>query len=52
MSGAYTLDVICSTAFGLDVDSQNDPENTIIKNVKEILNISIRNPKMIIMCKC
>lgn len=36
--GGYTLDVICSTEFGLDVNAQTDPDNPFIKYMKRIIN--------------
>jgi len=42
--GAYTMDVIASTAFGIEIDSHNDPNNQFVQNSKEIFNarLSIR----------
>ncbi|KAK3101165.1 hypothetical protein FSP39_001444 [Pinctada imbricata] len=36
--GGFTLDVISSTAFGLEVDSLNNPDNPFIKHVQEIFS--------------
>ncbi|KAK3090780.1 hypothetical protein FSP39_014559 [Pinctada imbricata] len=33
--GCFTLDVIASTAFGIDVDSQKDTENEFVKQAKK-----------------
>uniref|UniRef100_A0A8W8NTJ0 Cytochrome P450 3A24 n=1 Tax=Magallana gigas TaxID=29159 RepID=A0A8W8NTJ0_MAGGI len=38
--GAYTLDVIASTCFGMDIDSQKNPDNDFVKYTKKFLNIS------------
>lgn len=38
--GAYTLDVIASTGFGMDIDSQKNPDNDFVKYTKKFLNIS------------
>ena len=38
--GSYTMDVIASTAFGLDVQSQQDPNNQFVKMGKKILDFS------------
>ncbi|GFX25012.1 cytochrome P450 3A8 [Trichonephila clavipes] len=32
--GAFTMDVIASSAFGTKIDSHNDPENEFVKNVR------------------
>lgn len=34
--GGFTLDAISATAFGLEVDSINNPDGSFIKNIKEI----------------
>lgn len=38
--GAYTLDVIASTGFGMDIDSQKNPDNDFVKYTKKFLNIT------------
>ncbi|XP_048243850.1 cytochrome P450 3A8-like [Haliotis rufescens] len=30
LTGAYTMDTICSTAFGIEIDSKNDPNNAFV----------------------
>nr|AAB66556.1 cytochrome P450 30 [Mercenaria mercenaria] len=45
----YTLDVICSTGFGLDVDAQKDPDNLIIRYAREFLEFrGLRNPLFLV----
>lgn len=34
--GGFTLDAISATAFGLEVDSINNPDGSFIKNIKGI----------------
>lgn len=36
--GALTLDVICSSAFGIEVNSQQNPEDDFMKNVRKVFN--------------
>ncbi|XP_048759592.2 cytochrome P450 3A9-like [Ostrea edulis] len=36
--GRYTMDVIASLGFGMDTDSQTNPENTFVKYAKELFN--------------
>ncbi|GFT13412.1 cytochrome P450 3A28 [Nephila pilipes] len=36
MFGAFTMDVIAKVAFGTQVNSHNDPENTFVKHAKQI----------------
>nr|XP_034315680.1 cytochrome P450 3A21-like isoform X1 [Crassostrea gigas] len=38
--GAYTLDVVASTGFRMDIDSQKNPDNDFVKNTKKFVNIS------------
>ncbi|XP_050410605.1 cytochrome P450 3A6 [Patella vulgata] len=45
---SFTLDVICSVAFGIDIDSQNDPNNPYVRNALKAINISFRSPVMIL----
>lgn len=35
--GGYTMDVIASTSFGIEVDSQNDPNNPFVKNAMKTI---------------
>lgn len=44
VSSSLALDVICATAFGLDVDSQNDPNNQLLMTLKSISNVSLISP--------
>eukprot|EP00105_Crassostrea_gigas_P040033 XP_019924181.1 PREDICTED: cytochrome P450 3A4 [Crassostrea gigas] len=48
--GAYTLDVIASTGFGMDIDSQKNPDNDFVKYTKKFLNISF-TPILILIRK-
>ena len=46
------MDVICSTGFGLDVNSQRDPHNPFVKHAKAFLEVDVgRNPLFILSCK-
>ena len=48
----YTMDVICSTGFGVDVNSQRDPDNPFIKYAKEFFEIDVgKNPIFLLACK-
>jgi len=35
------MDVIASTAFGIEIDSHNDPNNQFVQNCREIFKFSI-----------
>ena len=46
------MDVMCSTGFGLDVNSQRDPNNQFVEQAKAFLDIGVSgNPIMILSCK-
>ncbi|XP_019488936.1 PREDICTED: cytochrome P450 3A24-like [Hipposideros armiger] len=42
--GAYSMDVITSTSFGVNIDSLNNPQDPFVKNIKKLLNFNIFNP--------
>ncbi|KAL3842936.1 hypothetical protein ACJMK2_020909 [Sinanodonta woodiana] len=46
--GAFTMDAICSTGFGLQVDSQSNPDDPFIQNAKKALNMKLRNVKFLL----
>ena len=45
------MDVIASAAFGLDVNSQRDPNNQFVKNAKLLFNSPIAAAFRIILSK-
>ena len=46
---ALTLDVVCSSAFGIEVNSQQNPEDPFVINVKKVFSFSIgSNPFFIL----
>jgi len=42
------MDVIASTAFGIEIDSHNDPSNQFVQNSKEIFKFSFASPRAVI----
>ncbi|XP_060696804.1 cytochrome P450 3A21-like [Hemiscyllium ocellatum] len=46
--GAFSVDVITSTAFSVDVDSISNPNDPFVKNAKELINFSLFDLSMII----
>ncbi|XP_028633854.1 cytochrome P450 3A13-like isoform X2 [Grammomys surdaster] len=42
--GAYSLDVIISTSFGVNVDSLNNPQNPFLNNIRKLFKLSFFNP--------
>ena len=49
--GSYSLDVISSCCFGMDINSLSDPNNEFLKNLQKIFSSGTRNPKFILLCK-
>ncbi|XP_033751625.1 cytochrome P450 3A8-like [Pecten maximus] len=45
----YTMDVISSTAFGIQVDSQENPDDLYVMHAKKMFDVSQANPWMIIV---
>jgi cytochrome P450 family 3 subfamily A len=50
--GAYTMDVIASTAFSLQIDSHNDPNNQFVRMSNKLFNFSFADPKVAIFLFC
>ncbi|KAK3587375.1 hypothetical protein CHS0354_028747 [Potamilus streckersoni] len=46
--GAFTMDAICCTGFGLQVESQSNPDDPFVKNAKKALNMRLRNVKFLL----
>ncbi|XP_051017154.1 cytochrome P450 3A2-like [Acomys russatus] len=42
--GAYSMDVITSTSFGVKVDSLNNPQDPFVKNTRKLLALDFFNP--------
>ncbi|XP_033751860.1 cytochrome P450 3A29-like isoform X2 [Pecten maximus] len=47
--GAYAMDVICSTAFGIQVDSQQNPNDDFITNAKKFLILKFTSPILLVL---
>jgi len=39
-TGGYTMDVISSTAFGIQIDSQKDPNHPMLINANKMMNLN------------
>ncbi|CAO2630208.1 Cytochrome P450 3A9, partial [Lemmus lemmus] len=42
--GAYSMEVITSTSFGVNIDSLNNPQNPFVQKVKKLLKINFLDP--------
>nr|XP_048287750.1 cytochrome P450 3A5-like isoform X2 [Myodes glareolus] len=47
MFGAYSMDVITSTSFGVNVDSLNNPQDPFVENTKRFFTFGFLNPLFI-----
>ncbi|OWF54739.1 cytochrome P450 3A8-like [Mizuhopecten yessoensis] len=47
--GGYTMDVICSTAFGIQIDSQNNPNDEFVTNARKFLNLKLASPLILVL---
>jgi len=45
------MDVIASTAFGIEVDSQENPNDPFVKNAKKMMETSFSSPVVGLYCK-
>lgn len=51
MYGNMTMDCIAKGGFGLQVDSQEDPNDPFVNHAKAIINMNLLNPRVIIACE-
>ncbi|KAL3841596.1 hypothetical protein ACJMK2_019713 [Sinanodonta woodiana] len=46
--GAFTMDVICSTGFGMDVDSQSNPNDPFVVNATKAMTANLVGPRILL----
>uniref|UniRef100_A0AAY4BCA5 unspecific monooxygenase n=1 Tax=Denticeps clupeoides TaxID=299321 RepID=A0AAY4BCA5_9TELE len=49
--GAYSMDVVTSTAFSVDIDSLNNPKDPFVTNIKKMLKFDFLDPLFFIIGK-
>ncbi|KAG7491982.1 hypothetical protein MATL_G00009470 [Megalops atlanticus] len=47
--GAYSMDVVTSTSFSVDIDSLNNPKDPFVTNIKKMLKFSFFNPLFLLV---
>uniref|UniRef100_A0A8C2F1W6 Cytochrome P450 3A n=1 Tax=Cyprinus carpio TaxID=7962 RepID=A0A8C2F1W6_CYPCA len=47
--GAYSMDVVTSTAFSVDIDSLNNPKDPFVSNIKKMLKFDLFSPLFLII---
>ena len=47
----YTMDVIASTGFGIQVDSQENPDSPLVENARKIFDIENLNALQVAVSK-
>ncbi|KAH0631991.1 hypothetical protein JD844_019967 [Phrynosoma platyrhinos] len=47
--GAYAMDVVTSTSFGVNLDSMNNPKDPFVKEIKKLTKISSFDPRIIVL---
>ncbi|KAM9556338.1 LOW QUALITY PROTEIN: cytochrome P450 3A29-like [Guaruba guarouba] len=45
--GAYTMDVVASTCFSVNIDSMSSPSDPFVTNMKKFLKFSLLNPVLV-----
>ncbi|XP_068178052.1 cytochrome P450 3A40-like isoform X2 [Antennarius striatus] len=45
--GPYSMDVVTSTAFSVDIDSLNNPTDPFVTNIKKMLKFDLLNPLLL-----
>ncbi|XP_070556760.1 cytochrome P450 3A24-like [Ptychodera flava] len=47
--GSYAIDSLASAGFGVDVNSQEDPDNPFVRNAKEAFSFGVTHPIFIVI---
>ncbi|NXK48339.1 CP3AC protein, partial [Chauna torquata] len=47
--GAYSMDVVASTSFSVDIDSMSNPNDPFVTNIKKFLKFSFLNPVFVLL---
>ena len=47
--GPYSMDVVTSTAFSVDIDSINNPSDPFVTNIKKMVKFNFMNPLLVLI---
>uniref|UniRef100_A0A671TX27 Cytochrome P450 3A n=1 Tax=Sparus aurata TaxID=8175 RepID=A0A671TX27_SPAAU len=47
--GPYSMDIVTSTSFSVDIDSLNNPSDPFVANIKKMLKFDLFNPLLLII---
>ncbi|NXG35446.1 CP3AC protein, partial [Dromaius novaehollandiae] len=47
--GAYSMDVVASTSFSVNIDSMNNPSDPFVTNIKKFLKFNFLNPLVLLI---
>ncbi|CAM4520056.1 cytochrome P450 3A9-like [Lepidochelys kempii] len=50
--GAYSMDVVTSTSFGVNIDSMNNPKDPFVKEIKKLVKFDLFHPLFILIFVC
>uniref|UniRef100_A0A8C8SEU2 unspecific monooxygenase n=1 Tax=Pelusios castaneus TaxID=367368 RepID=A0A8C8SEU2_9SAUR len=50
--GAYSMDVVTSTSFGVNIDSMNNPNDPFVKEIKKLVKFNFFDPLFILIFVC
>uniref|UniRef100_A0A8C4W4Z5 unspecific monooxygenase n=1 Tax=Gopherus evgoodei TaxID=1825980 RepID=A0A8C4W4Z5_9SAUR len=50
--GSYSMDVVTSTSFGVNIDSMNNPKNPFVKEIKKLVKFNFFDPLFILIFVC
>uniref|UniRef100_K7FSE6 Cytochrome P450 3A n=1 Tax=Pelodiscus sinensis TaxID=13735 RepID=K7FSE6_PELSI len=50
--GAYSMDVVTSTSFGVNIDSMNNPKDPFVKEIKKLVKFNFFDPLFMLIFVC